>query len=69
MGSSYARRGIEPFRLLLIALLIFFAFVIIRTAWACDDAYISFRTVDNFVHGYGLTWNIDERVQVFTNPM
>ena len=34
-----------------------------------DDAYITFRTADNFVHGYGLTWNVDERVQVYTHPL
>ncbi|TGK62398.1 hypothetical protein EHQ27_11840 [Leptospira wolffii] len=38
-------------------------------AWLSDDAFISFRVVDNFVNGYGLRWNIDERVQVFTNPL
>lgn len=38
-------------------------------AWVTEDAYITFRTVDNFVHGYGLTWNIDERVQVYTHPL
>ena len=43
--------------------------MLLRTAWVCDDAYISFRTVDNFVHGYGLRWNVDERVQAFTHPL
>ena len=38
-------------------------------AWVTDDAYITFRVVRNFVEGYGLTWNVDERVQVFTNPL
>ena len=33
-----------------------------------DDAYITFRVVDNFVHGYGLRWNVDERVQAYTHP-
>ncbi|WP_394838299.1 hypothetical protein LVJ94_15460 [Pendulispora rubella] len=27
------------------------------------------RTVDNFVHGYGLTWNTFERVQGYTHPL
>lgn len=27
------------------------------------------RTVDNFVNGYGLRWNILERVQIYTHPM
>ena len=48
---------------------ILFAGVIVRTAWVCDDAYITFRTVDNFVNGYGLTWNPGERVQTFTHPL
>jgi arabinofuranosyltransferase len=38
-------------------------------AWIGEDALITFRTIDNFVSGYGLRWNIDERVQVFTNPL
>ncbi|HNW93298.1 MAG TPA: hypothetical protein PKM88_10360 [bacterium] len=45
------------------------ALVLLRTAWLCDDAYISFRVVDNVLHGYGLRWNIAERVQVYTHPL
>ena len=37
--------------------------------WICDDAYIGFRVADNFAHGYGLTWNVAERVQVYTCPL
>ncbi len=46
-----------------------FIFVLVRTAWISDDAYITLRTVDNFVHGYGLTWNVVERVQSYTHPL
>lgn len=46
-----------------------YAAVLIRTAWVCDDAYITLRTVDNFVNGFGLTWNSAERVQAFTHPL
>ena len=46
-----------------------FAILVLRTAWVCDDAYITLRTVDNFVHGYGLRWNVDERVQSYTHPL
>ncbi len=46
-----------------------FTLLFIRNAWVVDDAYITFRTVDNLLEGYGLTWNVDERVQVFTHPM
>src|SRR5262245_44662108 len=42
--------------------------VLVRTAWMCDDAYITLRTVDNFVNGFGLRWNVAERVQSFTHP-
>src|SRR5229473_7650231 len=44
-------------------------FVLIKNAWLSDDGYITLRTVYNFVHGFGLTWNIDERVQTFTHPL
>lgn len=47
--------------LLLVALL--------RTAWVCDDAYITFRTVNNIVNGYGAVWNAGERVQAYTHPL
>lgn len=58
--------GFQKLALGLVVLL--FIAVLIRTAWLCDDAYITFRTVDNFVGGYGLTWNVAERVQSFTHP-
>lgn len=45
------------------------AAVVVANAWVCDDAYITLRTVDNFVHGFGLRWNPDERVQTFTHPL
>ena len=44
-------------------------YVLAVNAWVVDDAYITFRTVDNFVHGHGLTWNVDERVQAYTHPL
>ena len=42
--------------------------LLVRTAWMSDDAYITLRTVDNFVNGFGLRWNVVERVQAFTHP-
>lgn len=38
-------------------------------AWITDDAYFSYRVVHNFWDGYGLRWNISERVQPYTNPL
>lgn len=51
------------------AFLLLFAFVLVRTAWMCDDAFITLRVVDNLVNGYGPVWNTDERVQVYTHPL
>lgn len=61
MGVSHKQ---AVFLSVFILLLIF-----IRTAWVADDAFLTMRTADNFVHGYGLRWNILERVQIYTHPM
>ncbi len=65
-GSSISRRGKEKS---ILAVSLAFFIIIVKNAWLSDDSYITFRTVDNFVHGYGLTWNIDERVQTYTHPL
>lgn len=44
-------------------------FILFTQSWVSEDAYITFRVIDNFVHGYGLRWNITERVQVYTHPL
>ena len=51
------------------AALAIFLLVLVRTAWVAEDAFINFRTIDNFLHGYGLRWNVAERVQTFTDPL
>src|SRR5580704_3162438 len=43
--------------------------LLVRTAWVADQAYITFRTIDNFLQGLGLRWNPLERVQAFTHPL
>ncbi|GCE07170.1 hypothetical protein [Dictyobacter aurantiacus] len=53
----------------LVGAFLLFLFIVVKDAWLSDDAYISLRTVDNWLHGYGLTWNIDERVQTYTHPL
>jgi arabinofuranosyltransferase len=62
-ASEWARRAV-PW--LLLAVFAVFAF---RSAWITEDAYIGFRTIDNALHGDGLTWNLGERVQVYTHPL
>ena len=51
------------------ALLLIFLYAFYVSAWVVDDAYITFRTVDNFVNGHGLTWNVAERVQSYSHPL
>ena len=46
-----------------------FLAVLIRTAWLSDDALITLRTVLNVTHGFGLRFNIVERVQTYTHPL
>ena len=38
-------------------------------AWSSDDAYMTIRTVNNFVDGFGARYNTDERVMVYTHPL
>jgi hypothetical protein len=51
--SPFTREAVSRGRALFLVL----AIVIVRTAWVCDDAYISLRSADNLVSGRGLTWN------------
>ena len=55
-------------------LTIFFASIVIlaiavRVAWVGDDAFITLRSVENWVSGNGLRWNPDDRVQTYTHPL
>lgn len=43
--------------------------LVIRDAWVCDDAYITFRHVDHLWLGHGLEWNVGERVLVSTHAL
>lgn len=46
-----------------------FSFVFFKNAWVADDAYISFRSIEQLFAGNGPRWNSDERVQVYTSPL
>lgn len=43
--------------------------LVVKDAWVCDDAYITFRHVDHLWLGHGLQWNVGERVQASTHPL
>lgn len=63
---------IETFRLrnsIAASLSILYLILVLRFGWLGDDAAITFRVVDNFLNGYGLRWNVLERVQSYTHPL
>jgi arabinofuranosyltransferase len=60
---------INKHKALVIPFLALYTFLVIRTSWASDDAIITFRSLENFLHGYGPVFNIGERVQTFTHPL
>jgi arabinofuranosyltransferase len=60
---------INKHKALVLPFLTLYAFLVIRTSWVSDDAIITFRSLENFLHGYGLVFNIGERVQTFTHPL
>jgi len=41
----------------------------VKNAWAADDAYITFRSVEQMLAGHGPRWNPHERAQAFTHPL
>lgn len=52
-----------------IIMIMFLVIILIRNAWMSDDALITYRTIGNWINGYGLRWNISERVQSYTHPL
>ncbi len=50
-------------------LVILFIILLFRTAWLCDDAFITYRTIDHWIDGRGLVFNLGERVQAYSHPM
>ncbi|MEE8474585.1 MAG: hypothetical protein V3T01_04500 [Myxococcota bacterium] len=46
-----------------------FGLVLVRNAWMADDAFITLRSIDQFLRGQGLGFNFGERVQAYTHPL
>jgi arabinofuranosyltransferase len=44
-------------------------FFVYKDAWVSDDAVITFRYVDNLLHGHGASFNPGDRVQGYTHPL
>lgn len=49
--------------------ILFFIYILLVNSWVGEDSYITFRTVENFLSGFGLRWNTYERVQAYTHPL
>jgi arabinofuranosyltransferase len=47
----------------------FLLVAMIGSAWLGDDCFFTLRTVDNFLHGHGLRFNVGDRVQAYTHPL
>ena len=58
---------VSTFWMVLLCALVGWALV--RTAAVTEDAFITFRVIDNALHGFGLVWNVGERVQPYTHPL
>jgi arabinofuranosyltransferase len=54
---------------MLIAAFVLFLITLIRTAWISPRAYINFRVLENWIHGYGLGFNVGERVLPVSQPI
>src|SRR5688572_28739320 len=67
--DSWPRIDGRERRALLGFALVFIGLAALRVSWVCDDAYITFRTVENLVNGWGPLWNLDERVQTYPHPL
>jgi arabinofuranosyltransferase len=64
------QKSIEISLHLLTTLAFLLAIVIfIKNAWVTEDAYIIFRSLEQFFAGNGPRWNPHDRVQVFTSPL
>ena len=62
--NTWLDRRLLPFLILLV-----FAVVVFKNAWLSDDAFITLRTVRNWLLGFGPVWNVAERVQTYTHPL
>ena len=51
------------------AILVAFSWIWFRNAWITDDAFITFRSIEQLLVGNGLRFNQNERVLAFTHPL
>ena len=57
------------YKVFAIPFLALYVWLMVQIAWVGDDAHITFRSMENFLHGHGPVFNVGERVQTFTHPL
>jgi len=62
-------KKVSSIQVVILLVAIYLLIIIVRHAWLSDDAYITLRTLDNWINGYGLVYNVGERVQSYTHPL
>jgi arabinofuranosyltransferase len=67
-NNQYIKKSNICYSIILVSLLLLII-LLGKTAWLCDDAMITFRTVLQFTHGNGLVFNLGDRVQGYTHPL
>jgi arabinofuranosyltransferase len=50
-------------------LIVALSIIFFKNAWVDEDAYITFRSIEQLFAGNGPRWNPHERVQAFTHPL
>ena len=68
MDTQQQKAKLSP-KYIFVIILFLLSVSFINTAWVVEDAFITFRAVDNLLAGHGPVWNIGERVQVYTHPL
>lgn len=68
MNTQQQKTKLSP-KYIFVIILFLLSVSFINTAWVAEDAFITFRAVDNLLAGHGPVWNIGERVQVYTHPL
>lgn len=65
--SELLKKENAPTALALVALYTLFLYLCYHFNVLQDDAFITLRYAENYLHGHGLVWNIGERVEGYTN--
>ncbi|MFN3603847.1 MAG: hypothetical protein ACK4UJ_03935 [Leptonema sp. (in: bacteria)] len=63
----FYKKSISLLFILILTLLFYYSFL--SRIWVAEDAYITFRHIQNFWEGYGLTFNPNSRTEGFTHPL